>query len=504
MATKQVRIRGKMPATVVDEIRWTQLRAEYDDEKNELLFDSYAPKSNKKVWWKCPKGHSYDSAVVNRYSGTGCSYCSGRKVNETNCIAATHPEIAARYHPEKNSLEITAVSSGMNAKCWWKCERNHEWQAAPNTLTKRTSDTSGCPHCVGNTTAEGNTLAEKYPMIASEWHPTKNGFISPSTVTPKSDKMVWWICVNNPAHSYQSKISNRTTNETGCSYCAGKKVCEDNSCATHHPALAAEWHPTKNEGSPDTYSKHSGRTVWWKCVAKGHEWKSALSNRIKGHGCPSCSGRIATADTNLAVLHPHLLAEWDFTRNERKPDTYTPASHEYVWWRCSKNSTHTWVARISNRTTGNNTNCPTCSMSKLELETVRVLTALNIAFDTQKIFPDMPQYRYDFFVPSLLTLIECDGIQHFDGSSRFYTARTNAKSFEAQQSSDKEKDAYALANGYSMLRIGYTELQRIDAILRAYIEMDRTIPVRACYPPKLYVSEQIPHHKDIESTISHV
>ena len=35
--------------------------------------------SQRKVWWLCPKGHSYDSVVSSRTgtNGTGCRYCAG-------------------------------------------------------------------------------------------------------------------------------------------------------------------------------------------------------------------------------------------------------------------------------------------------------------------------------------------------------------------------------------------------------------------------------------------
>lgn len=39
-----------------------------------------------------------------------------------------------------------------------------------------------------------NSIAELYPDIATEWHPTKNGNFTPSSVTPQSDEKVWWKC----------------------------------------------------------------------------------------------------------------------------------------------------------------------------------------------------------------------------------------------------------------------------------------------------------------------
>ena len=42
--------------------------------------------------------------------------------------------------------------------------------------------------------APTNSLSFKNPKLASEWHPTKNGNLTPSDVTLASPKKVWWKC----------------------------------------------------------------------------------------------------------------------------------------------------------------------------------------------------------------------------------------------------------------------------------------------------------------------
>lgn len=486
-AKKQERKRGKAENTVIDNPeRWALMKSQFDTVKNEREFDSYGPYSGKKVWWKCDEEHSWEASFSNRYKSKaktlGCPYCAGKKVSNTNSLATVNPTLASEWHPTKNELSADEVTTGKNIKVWWKClEKGHEWEATINSRSKGT----GCPHCFGKTTADGNTLAKLFPEVADEWHPTENT-ITPSEITPCSDKKVWWICPKKK-HEYQSKISNRTKHKTGCPYCAGKKVCEDNSFATHYPEIAKEWN-TKNENTPDMYSKCSGQNVWWKC-SSNHEWQTSISNRVKGGdgtGCPYCCGRFATDEKNLAQAHPDLIIEWHPTKNNKKPEDYTPSSHSKVWWICSKNNSHIWQAKIQNRTIGNKTNCPKCCMSKLELETEKVLNKLNVKFTQQKIFIDLPQYRYDFFVPEWNTLIECDGIQHFSEDSKFYKARTNAKSFVEQQKSDKEKDKYALENKYNIIRIAYTELNNIETILSDFVKLDKRINTIYTYPNSIY------------------
>ena len=53
------------------------LAKEWNYEKNEGLTPAEVmPNSNKKVWWKCQKGHEWQAVISNRNNGNGCPYCA--------------------------------------------------------------------------------------------------------------------------------------------------------------------------------------------------------------------------------------------------------------------------------------------------------------------------------------------------------------------------------------------------------------------------------------------
>ena len=60
------------------------------------------------------------------------------------------------------------------------------------------------------------------PDIAAQWHPTKNGDVTPDQVTASSGTKAWRICHKGPDHEWQATIGNRTTGH-GCSTCAGEE-----------------------------------------------------------------------------------------------------------------------------------------------------------------------------------------------------------------------------------------------------------------------------------------
>lgn len=267
--------------------------------------------------------------------------------------------ILDEWDAEKNlPLTLDSAMPGSIRKVWWKCDKGHEYQAA---IASRAKKGSNCPYCSGHRAIPGETdLATLYPDIAAEWHPTKNGNLTPDQVATQSNKKVWWRC--NKGHEWQAAVNNRVCKGTGCPYCAGKKALPgENDLATVRPDLAAEWHPTLNgDLTPSMVLPNSGKKVWWLCP-KGHTYDSTIINRTKQNtGCPYCSGhRVWPGFNDLATKFPDIAKQWHPTLNgDLTPDQVTPGSNKKVWWIC--NEGHVWDAVINNRTR-KGYGCPICA-----------------------------------------------------------------------------------------------------------------------------------------------
>jgi hypothetical protein len=155
-------------------------------------------------------------------------------------------------------------------------------------------------------TISKNILQIFNASLAKEWHPTKNGSLTPRDVTTGSNKKAWWLC--SRGHEWESAIHSRN-NGHGCPYCAGKKVNNENCLQTINPSLAKEWHFTKNGSlTPRDVTPSSCKKVWWLC-SKGHEWKSLISNKSNGHGCPYCAGKKVNDENCLQTVNPSLAKE---------------------------------------------------------------------------------------------------------------------------------------------------------------------------------------------------
>lgn len=100
--------------------------------------------SSKKVWWRCKKGHEWEALVHTRSKGTGCPYCSGRRVTPgVNDLLTKNPRIAKEWHPE-NEGDPYSTQWHSNKRVKWLCSKGHEWE---NTVTSRVFEDSGCRQC---------------------------------------------------------------------------------------------------------------------------------------------------------------------------------------------------------------------------------------------------------------------------------------------------------------------------------------------------------------------
>lgn len=273
----------------------------------------------------------------------------------TNSLATVNPSLASEWHPTKNGcLTPNMFNPYVHDKVWWLGKCGHTWQA---TIASRNSG-KGCPFCSNNKLLSGfNDLATLNPSLAEEWHPTKNGQLSPKQVLVNSSKKVWWL--GKCTHEWEAPIAYRNKGG-GCPYCSGRKIGPQNSLANNNRTLAEEWHPTKNgEKLPTMYSCGSSEKVWWKCKY-GHEWQASIHNRSRGHGCPVCA-RIKRGINDLETTMPTLAKEWHPSRNGTlTPQDVGRGSRLKVWW--LGNCGHEWQAVISNRAKG--TGCPYCSNHK--------------------------------------------------------------------------------------------------------------------------------------------
>ncbi|MGL6235593.1 MAG: zinc-ribbon domain-containing protein [Segniliparus sp.] len=163
---------------------------------------------------------------------------------------------------------------------------------APKTAPRARRRKPHARHCP----QPGESLADLYPELAAEWHPTLNSPLTPRDVKSMSNKRAHWRC-GSCGETWETTVVNRTlSNGPGCRKCSMQKAGRarrtpksGESIAELRPDLAAEWHPTRNGVlTPHDVRPGSELPIWWRCSTNAHEWMSTAWSRSNGSRCPHC------------------------------------------------------------------------------------------------------------------------------------------------------------------------------------------------------------------------
>lgn len=218
--------------------RRPDLAREWHPTKNgHLTLDACATNSTQPVWWQCQQNphHVWRASLKSRYSKrTGCRRCTlamrawNNESFQARTLSRKSPELAATWHPTKNgTLTPKDVTFNSRQRVWWQCPSNphHVWDTTVNNRQR-----SNCPFCagrfhraIGSRHRWQDPISLTHPHLVPEWHPTRNGRISPNQVTAGSKRLIWWQCALNPDHAWQTPVHRRTLTRSTCPLCRNER-----------------------------------------------------------------------------------------------------------------------------------------------------------------------------------------------------------------------------------------------------------------------------------------
>lgn len=156
------------------------------------------------------------------------------------------------------------------------------------------------------------------------------------------------------------------------------------------------------------------------------------------HGVGQDTNQFIVGVNDLATTHPHL--ELYFV-NKEEMTSLKASSNKHVKLKCPN------CGYIKEMLVYNLTNrgfvCPCCSDGFPTPEKFVANVLYNLGIEFKKEFRLDDNKRYDFYIPSLNTIIETHGKQHYTGSFK----HLNGKDLEYEQNNDREKREKAIANG---------------------------------------------------------
>jgi very-short-patch-repair endonuclease len=204
--------------------------------------------SDKKFWFDCDCGHTFDSALSSINNGQWCSYCSNppKKIcNETSCLSCYNKSFASheksKYWSSRNTEQPIKVFKSSHKKFWFDCDCGHTFDSALYSI----NNGSWCSYC------------------------------------------------SNPPQTL--------CNKTDCDF------CYNNSFASHEKS---KYWSNQNIKNPRNVFKSSHKKFWFDCDC-GHTFDSALSNINNGQWCPHCVNKTETKlYENISQIYPTLQRQF--------------------------------------------------------------------------------------------------------------------------------------------------------------------------------------------------
>jgi len=349
------------------------------------------------------------------------------KFNKSNLYTIQNIKLWCKLNNKPFELiSDTYESNSKNLK--WQCLKDNcgeEFEMDWGHIIRGRS----CQYCAGMQVCLSNCLATKKPDIASEWHPTKNGDLTPYDVTVSSGKYAWWQCSKNPKHIWYVKINSRSSNNSNCPYCSGKYASEDYNLLVLYPELCLEWDYEKNKKKPEEYTPGSHEKVWWICRDCGNKWDASIYDRNrkdgKSSGCPECNK----------------------SKGEKKIDEILINKS---WIKISQEE---FDKLIDKDKYNKNYYIPQMKFKRLIGTGGGLLS-------------------YDFYIPKLNLLIEYDGEFHFRLIKLYKNEpiKNAEERYKKQCVHDILKNKYAMDNNIQLIRIPYWDFDNIEKYLDYYLK----------------------------------
>ena len=235
------------------------------------------------------------------------------------------------------------------------------------------------------------------------------------------------------------KIGYRHLRGDGCFDCYGTKKLSKNEIIERS---RLRWNDAYEILSDDV---HYAKKTMFRHKLCGYEYSQRVYAHLLGSGCPKCAGNapltIPLVQEKSDKIHNF---EYEILSEPKGAFSKIEISHK----KCGRVFKQTVTDHLSG------CGCNICNQSKFENSIEDILKELSIEYNRQMTFDGCKyknKLRFDFYLPSLNTCVEFDGIQHFK-PIRYFGGKV---AFELQRIKDEIKTKYCKDNNINLIRFNY-------------------------------------------------
>lgn len=198
-----------------------------------------------------------------------------------------------------------------------------------------------------------------------------------------------------------------------------------------------------------------------------HEFEMKPNCFLSGQRCPKCCGTMKKTDEEFKKEVKNLIGnEYEIIGKYINANSKIMIKH-------NNQNCNNYVFESTPHRFLSGYRCPKCNESKGEKEISNYLSSKNINYKIEfkiKECKDKSELRFDFTIldsnNNLKGFIEYDGIQHFKSIDYF----GGEKALKETQRRDNIKNTYCKNNNIPLLRIKYTDFDKIEKILEEFLK----------------------------------
>lgn len=299
-------------------------------------------------------------------------------------ISLSHPNLLEEWDYSLNERFPNEFTKGSKFKAFWKCKKNHSWQAA---IYSRTNG-HGCPFCRSSTSLNELTIFSELSYVFQNsihrYIKDKNEidiFLPDVGIGVEYDGLRWHIENDLKDRNKNQFFQRKGINIIRIRQKGLPKITDDDIIVEKKIDAKAVINDLLKiilkTGQAKAYQSKIQEYIKLDGVANDSKYQELLAY----HPFPF-KGR------SLEDKFPALSAEWDISKNKNlTPNHFYPKSATRVWWKCSMG--HEWQARISHRVSGSG--CPICSGrvtgSENNLSVINTVLAKEWHYQKNKLLP---------------------------------------------------------------------------------------------------------------------
>lgn len=298
----------------------------WDYDLNNLTPSDVSYKSNKKYWFKCPRG-IHKSEIKNiQYISAGKQssiYCEECLSFGQFIIDKFGIDYLNEIWHKDNSIDPMRMRKNSSKKAKFICQKGHIYDMSLYSFSKGCN----CPYCSHKIRCVDQSFGGLWPKVFDLW--SNKNTRTPYDYTEKTNESVWFKCKNGIHDDFIRRISSMVNDDFSCPECKKKE-----SIKKRIDDLTGKKFGMLSVIEIDEPLSEKRNRVYWKCICDCGNEKSVSAYHIKHGDIKSCGCLQRLSGERSPSWRGGKTSDLQNERNSNEYGIWRNMVYEKDWYTC--------------------------------------------------------------------------------------------------------------------------------------------------------------------------